>query len=89
MVEFLNAFLPGNAPLERRILDNFRQANKQIKGLVVITTHMNHNRTFSLFGLTQESTRDKQFALQGGALITVEQYFRVCPCCCCQELIES
>jgi hypothetical protein len=66
----------GQGPLERRLQNReaLKQANNQVKRLVVITKHMEHNRTFSLNGLTQLPAREQTFDYQGNQ-ISVERYF--------------
>ncbi|KAI1700875.1 piwi domain-containing protein [Ditylenchus destructor] len=51
--EFLDKFLSGRDPdLGRRIFSQIRIATKQIKGLSVVTTHLEIPRTFTVHGLT-------------------------------------
>ncbi|KAI1719931.1 piwi domain-containing protein [Ditylenchus destructor] len=75
VAEFLSNFLSGREQdLGRKIFNQMRQATKQIKGLSVITTHLENPRTFTVNGLTDRSASEITFECEGRGRISVVDY---------------
>ncbi|KAH7727256.1 piwi domain-containing protein [Aphelenchoides avenae] len=74
---YLEQILPGGGPLEEKLSmgRNFQAAVKQVKNLVVRTTHLDLNRIFAISGLTKDSANRVTFEIEGNE-ITVENYFK-------------
>ncbi|KAI1727543.1 piwi domain-containing protein [Ditylenchus destructor] len=75
VAEFLSNFLTGREhDLGRKIFSQMRQATKQVKGLSVITLHLEHPRTFTVNGLTDKPAKDITFECEGRGRISVVDY---------------